>query len=75
MTDWLLQQQGVLSVTLLLMLFSEKCLTEKLGAKLAYQLWLFVPLVLFVCVQHVDCNLAASMRNRLRCLAVAVCSQ
>ena len=46
MTDWLLQQQGVLSVTLLLMLLSEKCLTEKLGAKLAYQLWLFVPLVL-----------------------------
>ena len=48
MTDWLLQQQGVLSVTLLLMLLSEKYLTEKLGAKLAYQLWLFVPLVLVV---------------------------
>lgn len=48
MIDWLIQQQAVLSITLILTLISERMLTEKLGAKLAYQLWLFVPLVLVV---------------------------
>lgn len=46
MIDWLIQQQVALSVTLALVLLTEKCLTEKLGAKLAYLLWLFVPVIL-----------------------------
>ncbi len=46
MIDWLIQQQVALSVSLALVLLTEKYLTEKLGAKLAYLLWLFVPLIL-----------------------------
>lgn len=46
MIDWLVQQQGVLSIALILMMLCEKCLSEKLNAKLAYQLWFLIPLTL-----------------------------
>lgn len=46
MTDWLIAQQGVLSVALLLLLFAERFLTKRIGAVGTYVLWLLVPLTL-----------------------------
>ncbi len=46
MTDWLLQQQALLSVTLLVLMVIEHFGTPRLGARLAYALWLAVPLTL-----------------------------
>ncbi|MEQ5808538.1 TonB family protein [Alteromonas sp. NFXS44] len=46
MTDWLLQQQIVLSVTLIFLILTVRYLTQAIGAYLTYRLWLMVPLVL-----------------------------
>ncbi|MCU7553349.1 M56 family metallopeptidase [Alteromonas sp. ASW11-19] len=46
MTDWLVQQQALLSVTLIVLMVLEHIGTPKLGARLAYVLWLAVPLTL-----------------------------
>lgn len=46
MTDWLLQQQVVLSVALIFLMLTVRFLIPALGAGRAYQLWLLVPVVL-----------------------------
>ncbi|MEW9797787.1 hypothetical protein [Alteromonas sp. CYL-A6] len=48
MTDWLIQQQGVLSVALILLLVTDRRLTGQLGAVFSYRLWLLVPLTLLL---------------------------
>ncbi|GGF65011.1 M56 family metallopeptidase [Alteromonas lipolytica] len=48
MTDWLLQQQGPLSVALLLLIALEHFATARIGIKLMYRLWLIVPVTLLV---------------------------
>lgn len=55
MINWLIQQQGVLSVTLILLMLSTRWLTPYMGAKRAYRLWL---LVVFILGLH---NLPAQM--------------
>ncbi|MDO6474994.1 TonB family protein [Alteromonas sp. 1_MG-2023] len=46
MTDWLLQQQVVLSVAIIFLMLTVRFLIPALGAGRAYQLWLLVPVVL-----------------------------
>ena len=46
MTDWLLQQQVVLSVAIIFLMLIVRFLIPALGAGRAYQLWLLVPVVL-----------------------------
>ena len=48
MIDWLIAQQGVLCLILLLMIVIEHFLTDKLGALFTYRLWLLVPLALIL---------------------------
>ncbi|WP_438864603.1 M56 family metallopeptidase [Neptunicella sp.] len=48
MASWILSQQLVLSVILLLMLLLERKAVEDLGARTVYLLWLLVPLALLV---------------------------
>lgn len=48
MTDWLIQQQGPLSVALLLLIALEHFATARIGIKLMYRLWLIVPVTLVV---------------------------
>lgn len=47
MTDWLLAQQGVLSISLAFLLIAERY-THKLGTFFTYRLWLLVPLALLM---------------------------
>ena len=46
MIEWIIDQQLLLSVSLILLIASEHFLTKKISAKLAYALWLLVPLIL-----------------------------
>jgi TonB family protein len=46
MTDWLVQQQGVLSIALIFTICCEKFLSRKLNAAFAYQLWFLIPFTL-----------------------------
>lgn len=48
MIEWILAQQAPLSVSLIILIGLEKFLSEKLGAKLMYQLWLLIPAILLV---------------------------
>ena len=48
MIDWIIAQQGMLSVTLTLLIFTEHFLTQKLGASLTYKLWILVPVCLLL---------------------------
>lgn len=47
MTEWLIAQQGVLSITLILMLIAER-FTAKMGAMFTYKLWTIVPAILLL---------------------------
>jgi TonB family protein len=47
MTEWLIAQQGALSIALALMLIAEQ-FTAKIGAVFAYKLWTVVPAVLLL---------------------------
>ena len=46
MADWLISQQVVLSLTLLVLLVAEKLALKSLGARLLYRLWYLVPVAL-----------------------------
>ena len=46
MIDWIVAQQGLLCVSLLLLMVAEHFFTRKLGVMLTYKLWLFVPILL-----------------------------
>ena len=48
MIDWIIAQQGMLSVTLALLIFTEHFLTQKLGASLTYKLWILIPVCLLL---------------------------
>lgn len=48
MTEWLIQQQGVLSLVLAYLLISEKFLAGRVHAHRAYQAWILVPLCLAI---------------------------
>lgn len=48
MIDWLIAQQGVLCLILILMIIIEHFLTDKLGTLFTYRLWLLVPLALML---------------------------
>jgi len=47
MTEWLIAQQGALSIALILMLIAER-FTAKMGAMFTYKLWATVPAVLLL---------------------------
>ena len=47
MTDWLIAQQGALSIALVLMLIAER-FTAKMGTMFTYKLWALVPAVLLL---------------------------
>lgn len=46
MIEWIIEQQGVLTLSLVLLVVSERLLTNKFNPKFAYGLWWLVPLVL-----------------------------
>ena len=46
MIDWIVEQQGVLSLTLVFLIIAERFLTSSIHPKFAYGLWLLVPFVL-----------------------------
>ena len=48
MIDWLIAQQGPLSVALILLITMEKTLTPSLGPKRAYYFWGFLPVVILL---------------------------
>ena len=48
MIDWLIAQQGVLSLALGLMIICEHFFTNKIGVSLSYKLWALVPACLIV---------------------------
>ena len=48
MIDWLIAQQGVLSLALGLLIICEHFFTNKIGVSLSYKLWALVPACLIV---------------------------
>lgn len=48
MIDWIIAQQGILSLTLILLIVSEHFFTSRLGASLTYKLWALIPGCLIV---------------------------
>ena len=48
MIEWIIAQQGILSLTLVLLVASEHFFTSKLGVSLMYKLWALVPCCLLV---------------------------
>ena len=48
MIDWIVAQQGILSVVLVLLMMCEHFLTNKIGASLTYKLWALIPGCLIV---------------------------
>lgn len=58
MIDWIIQQQGVLSLCLVLLIATERFLTANIDEKFAYRLWLLVPFVLLC--NNVPENLASA---------------
>ena len=46
MIDWLIAQQGVLCISLAMLVLTERHLTARLGSLLTYKFWLLVPLLL-----------------------------
>lgn len=46
MIDWIVEQQGALSLTLVFLIIAERFLTSSIHPKFAYGLWLLVPFVL-----------------------------
>ncbi|WP_394221280.1 TonB family protein [Alteromonas gracilis] len=48
MIDWLIAQQGILTLALILLMVCEHFFTVKLGASLSYKLWALVPACLVV---------------------------
>ena len=48
MIDWIIAQQGILSLTLILLIVSEQFFTSRLGTSLTYKLWALIPGCLIV---------------------------
>ena len=48
MIEWIIQQQGVLSITLVFLLLSHGAITRKVGTTFAYRCWLLVPVTLLL---------------------------
>ncbi|WP_334056929.1 M56 family metallopeptidase [Alteromonas sp. S005] len=48
MIDWIIAQQGILSLTLILLIVSEHFFTSRLGTSLTYKLWALIPGCLIV---------------------------
>ena len=48
MIEWIIQQQGVLSITLVFLVLSYGAITRKVGTTFAYRCWLLVPVTLLL---------------------------
>ena len=48
MIDWIIAQQGILSLALVLLMVCEHFFTNKIGASLTYKLWALIPACLIV---------------------------
>lgn len=70
MIDWIIAQQGVLCVALLLLIGAEHFYTRKMGVLFTYKLWFFVPVLLVL--NNLPFNMMAIPSNNFTRFVVGV---